>query len=275
MISRMSARDVFAAELSRLRKISGWTLTDLGKRAAYDQSYLFRLEKGEKLGSIEVARALDKVYGTEPHLEQLWLLARDDVVPNRYHRFLTLAAEADVVQEFSVSTIPGLLQTEEYARALLNTARPQTPELLAEQVAVRMSRQQRLRDENPPHLRALLDEGILRRAPKDLEVWQGQLQRLLDDAELPQVTVQVLPLSAGLHDLLGGSLTLLWLPDGRSVAYVESIKTAELFEEPEEVAPFKLSYDLVRDLALTPGRSLAFIRQLMEDGTSCPPPVQT
>ena len=275
MISRMSARDVFAAELSRLRKISGWTLTDLGKRAAYDQSYLFRLEKGEKLGSVEVARALDKVYGTEPHLEQLWLLARDDVVPNRYHRFLTLEAEATVRQEFSVSTVPGLLQTEEYARELLRTARPRSEDQLAEQVAVRMSRQEGLRGENPPHLRALLDEAVLRRGSRDPQTWQAQLQRLLDDTELPHVTLQVVPFSAGLHDLLGGSLTLLWLPNGRSVAYLEGMKTADLFEEPEDVEPLKLSYDLLRDSALSPERSLVFIRQVMEDSTSCAPPAQT
>lgn len=275
MISRMSARDVFAAELSRLRKISGWSLNDLGERAKYDYTYLSRLERGEKLGSIEVARALDKVYGTEPHLEQLWLLARDDVVPNRYQRFLALEAEATVMQKFNVGAVPGLLQTEGYARELLRTARPRTDDQLAEQVAVRMSRQERLRGENPPHLRALLDEAVLRRGSRDPQAWQTQLQRLLDDAELPHVTLQVLPFSAGLHDLLGGSLTLLWLANGLSVAYLEGIKTADLFEEPEDVEPLKLSYDLLRDSALSPERSLTFIRQVMEDSTSCAPEAQT
>jgi transcriptional regulator with XRE-family HTH domain len=265
-----SARIVLADEPTRLREDSGWSLADLAEKTTYDRTYLLRLEKGEKLGSAEAMAALDRAYGTGRLLEQLWLLARDDVDPDRYRRFMALEAEATVMQQFSVSTLPGLLQTERYARALLRTARPRTEEQLAEQVAARVSRQALLRGENPPHLRALLDESVLRRAPRDSALWREQLQRLLTDAELPHITLQVIPFTSGLHDLLDGSLTLLWLPKGRSVAYLEGSRTGDLVEETAQVEQLKLSYDLLRDSALQPEESLAFIRNVMEDGTPCP-----
>ncbi|MGP3967363.1 Scr1 family TA system antitoxin-like transcriptional regulator [Streptomyces sp. 6N223] len=89
---------------------------------------------------------------------------------------------------------------------------------------------------------------------------------MLDDAQLPNVTIRVLPLSTGVHGLLGGSLTILWLPDGTSAAYLEGSKSGEVIEEPDEVEQFKLSYDEVSSHALSPEGSLEFIRRLMKDG---------
>jgi transcriptional regulator with XRE-family HTH domain len=216
---RPSARKMLAAQLARLREVAGWSLADLGERTTYDRTNLLRLEKGEKLGSIDAMMALDKAYGTGDHLKDLWLLAREDVVPNRYQRYMALEAEATVMQKYNGSTIPGLLQSKAYAEEQPRTGRPSSEEELAEQVAARMSRRQLLVGERPPHVRSLLDESVLRRPMRDPDAWREQLCQLTEDAQLPHVSIQVVPLSAGLHALLGGSLTLLWLPSGRAVAY--------------------------------------------------------
>jgi len=265
---------MLAAQLARLRENEGWSLADLGERTTYDRTYLLRLEKGEKLGSIDAMIALDKAYGTGDHLKDLWLLAREDVVPNRYQRYMALEAEATVMQKYHVCNVPGLLQTKAYAEEQLRSARPSSEEWLAEQVAARMSRRDLLFGERPPYLRALLDESVLRRPMRDPDAWREQLGQLAEDAQLPHVSIQVVPFRAGLHALLGGSVTLLWLSSGRAVVYVESSLDGELIEETATVERLKLSYDLLRDAAWTIDESLALIRQAMEESTSCAPPAK-
>ncbi|QDL75469.1 XRE family transcriptional regulator [Streptomyces malaysiensis subsp. malaysiensis] len=269
-----SARLLLAAEVARLREESGKSLGQLADETTYDRTYLHKLETGVRIGSPEVIAALDRVYATGERLSMLWELARDDVFPDKYKRFMELEATATVRYEYAVSTVPGLLQTKEYAREVFWVGRPRSEDELEEQVAARVGRQELLTRDDPPHYRAVLDEAVLRRPTRDPKVWKQQLDHLLETAMWPNVTLQVLPFAAGLHDLLGGSLTVLWLPDGSSVGYVESSKTGELVENAADVEQLKLSYDLLRDLALSPRETVAFIRQVMEDSAPCDPLAQ-
>ncbi len=131
-------------------------------------------------------------------------------------------------------------------------------------VDVRMSRQEFLRGEPAPTYRVKLDEAVLRRPMKDVEAWNRQLARIIEAAELPNVTIQVLPFDAGIQHVLGGSLTLLWEKDGSSVAYLESAAHGHLVTDLLEAEHFRLSYDRLRDVALSPQESLEFIRSLMK-----------
>lgn len=119
-----SAQQVLAKELARLREQSGKSLSDLAGGTTYDRTYLHKLESEVKLGSPEVMAALDKVYGTGEHLGELWELAKEDVVKDKFKHFMDLEKQATMRYEYASSTIPGLLQTEEYAREQLHTARP-------------------------------------------------------------------------------------------------------------------------------------------------------
>jgi transcriptional regulator with XRE-family HTH domain len=256
-------------ELLLLREESGLSLGALSEKVRYDRSYLNKLERGERLGDLETARRLDDVYGTRRCLQNLWKLAKDDAYLGRYQRFMVLESMATVMQIYVPQTIPGLLQTEEYARELLWSTphRPEEEDRLEEQLALRMARQGILRNgDSQAHLRVVLDEAVFRRALRDRDAWNRQLERLIQDAELSNVTLQVLPFEAGVLDLLGGSLIILWLPDGASAAYLEGSKSGEVIEEPDEVEQLKLSYDQVRDLSLSPQDSLEFIRSLTKDG---------
>ncbi|MBL1065151.1 helix-turn-helix transcriptional regulator [Streptomyces sp. 7-21] len=263
------ARRKYMEELLQLREESGMSLGDLSERSTYDRSYLSKLERGERLGDLETAKRLDAVYGAKRTLQNLWHLAKEDVYLGRYQRFMELESEANVIQMYVPQTIPGLLQTEEYAREQLWSTphRPDEEGRLEEQLVGRMSRRSILcNGDRHVHLRVILDEAALRRPLRDPVAWHRQLEQLLADARLPHVTVQVVPFSAGIHDLLGGTLTLLWLPEGAIAAYLESGKSGEVLEEPAEVEMLKLSYDQVRDLALSPSDSYEFIKSLSKDG---------
>ncbi|MFE9295972.1 helix-turn-helix domain-containing protein [Streptomyces niveus] len=268
---RPSARQMLAKELARLREESGKSLATLGEETTYDRAYLHKLETGARVGSPEVIAALNAVYGTGGHLTMLWQLAREDAFADKYKRFMELEAKATVRYEYAAGVIPGLLQTEGYAREVLQAARPRDDNDLAEQVAARLGRQDLLRGDDPPHYRAVLDESVLRRKAHDPKVWATQLEHLLEVSQLPNVTIQVLPFAAGLHALMGTSLTILWLPDGKAAAYTEDQHSGQLLESAKDVEDLRLSYDLLRDLALPPRESVAFIKRLMEDGTSCAP----
>lgn len=169
-----------------------------------------------------------------------------------------------------LSRFSSSLQTEDHARAVLSgLSGAQTTagngEEVEEQVALRMGRQELLYRDPAPSVRVLLDEGALRRPVPDAKVWRDQLSHLVDAAELPNVAVQVLPYAAGVHDLMDSHLWLLWQRVGDPVAYAEGNGIGESIDDPDRVLSFRLSYDLVRDAALTPVESTAFIKRLLEE----------
>ncbi|MFF4404375.1 helix-turn-helix transcriptional regulator [Streptomyces sp. NPDC001404] len=263
---------MLADELARLREESGKSLGDLADETTYDRAYLHKLEKGDRIGSPDVIKALDRVYGTGNHLILLWELATEDAIADKYKRFMGLEREATARYQYVASTVPGLLQTEEYAREVLQAAQPRSEDEVEELVVARLARQEWLRREDLPPYRVILDEAALRRTPREGKAWEGQLAHLHDVAMMPNITIQVMPFSAGLHGLVGTSLTLLWLPDGTSVAYMEGAFSGELVEDPEAVGRMRLAYDLVRDEAFSPRESVAFIRHLTEDASRCDAP---
>ncbi|MEW2432642.1 helix-turn-helix transcriptional regulator [Streptomyces caniferus] len=260
-----SARWVLACELRRLREASGKSLAQLAEETNYDRTYLHRLETGERLSKLPVMEALDRVYGTGGLLVRLWGLARLEAFADRYKLFMKYEAKAAIMHKFMLG-IPGLLQTEDYARLVLSSApMPLPADELEESVAVRIGRQDLLRSSPPPSVRVILDESAFMRPPADVAIWRDQLSHLVSASELPHITIQVLPFAAGLHDLIGGSLSLLWMADGMAVAYLEGNKSGSLIEDATEIGQLRLSYDYLRDMALAPPDSVAFIKQLLED----------
>jgi transcriptional regulator with XRE-family HTH domain len=258
-----TARETFKDELKELREAAGLSLQQLSDRVHFDRSYLHKLETGERLGELETIKALDNFYGTR-HLQKLWRLAKRESVRQKYAPFMEREEKAATRYEYAAATVPGLLQTEEYATEQLRTDSRKTEAQLERAVELRMSRQEFLRREQPPTYRVILDEAVLRRAMKDVEAWNGQLAHIIEAAELPNVTIQVLPFDAGIQHVLGGSLTILWEKNGSSVAYLESAAHGHLVTDSLEVEHFRLSYDQLRDVALSPQESLEFIRSLMK-----------
>lgn len=266
---RKSGRVELGRTLKHLREKEGKSLGQLADETGYDKSYLSRLESGQRLSKAAVMEDLDAYYCTGDQLIRLWREARKDVIKDTYKGFMELESTARVMWMFQLR-VPGLLQTEDYARAVLSgLSGAQTTagngEEVEEQVALRMGRQELLYRDPPPHVRVILDEGALRRSVPDAKVWADQLSHLLEATELPNVRLQVLPFTAGVHDLMDSHLWLFWQRTGDAVAYVEGNGFGEVIDNPDKVLSIRLSYDLVRDAALTPAESTAFVKRLLEE----------
>ncbi|ONK11148.1 DUF5753 domain-containing protein [Streptomyces sp. MP131-18] len=234
-------------------------------------THLYKLEKGEGLGGPDVIAALDSAYGTTPHLMMLWELARDDAAREKYRGYLRLEARARTIHQYAVGVVPRLLQTEEYTRELLRMAHPREADLEA-RVRARLARQLVLTAENPTDFRAVLDEAVLRRPLTDRGAWRRQLGHLAEMAARTNVTLHVLPFSAGLHGLTHTEMAMLWLPAGRTEVYTESGCSGELIREQREIERLRTVYDRVRDLAMPPAATLAFLERLRAD-VHCAGPV--
>ncbi|EST24989.1 DNA-binding protein [Streptomyces niveus NCIMB 11891] len=256
----------FAEELRSLRRERGDSLRQLGERLGWDWSLFGKMEKGETLGGPEVVQALDTYYETPGLLLALWELAVSDKSQFKegYRRYMALEAEATSLWHFAVSVLPGLLQTEGYARELL-AAGGLKGEELDQQVEARMGRRELLEGEHAPPFRTILSEAVLRTPSRDAAQWRSQLEYLGEVSERADVTVLVLPFGAGLHGLVSADMWYLRLPDGRTVAYTENGYRGELIEETPPVGRLQLLYDSVRDLAMSPAESRKFILRMLEE----------
>ncbi|MFJ6516213.1 helix-turn-helix domain-containing protein [Streptomyces sp. NPDC091406] len=261
-----SGRAALGSALRYLRQKAGLSLGQLAEKTRYDKSYLSRLEAGKRLSKLAVMEDLDRFYDTGGLLVELWKVARREVFKDKYKEFMRLELTACIMHLFTLG-IPGLLQTEDVARVLLSGAQETASEAesVEEQVIARLGRQQLIHRNPAPTIRIIMDESGLRRPVGEPKVWEAQLEHLIEIAELPMVTLQVLPFSAGAHHLMDGALTLLWQEDGSAVAYTEGNRCGELLEDPADVTRARLSYDRGRDLALPPPDSIAFIRGVLKE----------
>ncbi|MFD3413326.1 Scr1 family TA system antitoxin-like transcriptional regulator [Streptomyces cyaneofuscatus] len=257
---------LFGTRVRKLREAAGLTQTEVGARTHVVGSRITQIERatGAK-PTLELTRALDRELVADDLLIDLWPYVYREAYPDWSQAFIAYSARAAVIRQYSSHAVPGLLQTPEYARALLSMGHSlRDAEHLEERVAARLDRQVRLTGPDRPELWIILDEAVLRRPVGGSAVMRGQLEKLLRMAEEPNITVQVLPFDQGAHGALAGSLSVLVLPDGAQVAYTEGAHNGQLTEEPEEVERFVLTYDHLRAMALPPLMSLELIRSVLE-----------
>ncbi|MGY5013640.1 helix-turn-helix domain-containing protein [Streptomyces sp. 900105755] len=259
-------RQRFAEELRLLRAEKGVSLRELAERLGWDPSQFGKLENGHTLGGPEVVQALDQFYGTPGLLLALWELAMADPTQfrERYRRYMVLEAEAVSMWQYSPSLLPGLLQTPGYATELLRQGGLKGDELGA-QVEARMGRREALLRDDCPRYRAILSEAVLRTPLQESDEWQGQLEHLELMSHRLNVTIQVLPMSVGLHGLTNTHTMFLRGPSGQTVAWVETGYSGELVQETAAVEHLQLRYDRVRDLSLSPDESRQFIERMLEE----------
>ncbi|MGC4909793.1 helix-turn-helix domain-containing protein [Streptomyces cyaneofuscatus] len=257
---------LFGSRVRKLRTAAGLTQTEVGTLTHVIGSRIAQIERatGAK-PTLELTRALDRELVADDLLIDLWPYVYREAYPDWSQAFIAYSARAAVIREYSSHAVPGLLQTPEYARALLSMGHSlRDAEHLEERVAARLERQNRLTGPDRPELWIILDEAVLRRPVGGSAVMRGQLTKLLRMAEEPNITIQVLPFDQGAHGALAGSLTVLVLPDGAQVAYTEGAHHGQLTEEPDEVERFVLTYDHLRAMALPPLMSLELIRSVLE-----------
>lgn len=257
---------LFGARVRRLRTAAGMTQAELGERTHVVSTRITQIERASGAKpTLELARALDAALGADDLLVELWPYVYREAFPDWSRKFMELSERAVAVRQYAAHVVPGLLQTEDYARGVLSLdALLEGEEQLEERVSARMGRQDRLSSVDRPELWVVLDEAVLRRPIGGHAVMRKQLGRLLDAAVERHITVQILPFDQGGHEAMGGSLSLLALPDGSEVAYTEGSDYGQLIEEPVNVSRYKVIYDRLRAAALPPLMSLDMIRSAME-----------
>jgi transcriptional regulator with XRE-family HTH domain len=238
-------------QLRRLREACGISREAAGYRIRGSESKISRLELGRVGFKQRDIEDLLTLYGVRDHAQRESLLSMakeantpgwwhsyDDVLPNWFQTYVGLEESAELIRSYEVQFIPGLLQTEDYARAVATAGTPQArAEEIERRVGLRMTRQQVLSRPTPPSLWLVLDEGALRRPMGGRQVMRAQLQRLQQLVERPDVTLQVMPFRFGAHAADGGAFAILRFPadDVPDIVYVEQLVTALYLDKPEQV----------------------------------------
>ncbi|MFF1463176.1 Scr1 family TA system antitoxin-like transcriptional regulator [Streptomyces sp. NPDC058330] len=256
---------LYGAMLRKFRTRAGWTQRELGDRVPIAHSRIAQFELGNETPVPDVAEALDRLVKADGELMDLWRHVVRTPIPDWAQRYVNLEPQAAKIRKYQAQTVPGLLQTEAYARALLAGSRPSVGAALEKLLTARLARQAILGAETAPVLWAILDEAVLRRPLGTPDAMKQQLEYLIAVSDLHSVVLQVLELDQGDHPLLGGSTTVLSFSAQPDVAYVESAFSGELVEHPGTVAEFALALDHLQALALSPQASVDLIRSIIEE----------
>ncbi|MFH8593468.1 helix-turn-helix domain-containing protein [Streptomyces rimosus] len=274
--SPTARRRRLAIELKRLREDNKLTCNDVGKALDWSGSKVNRLETGQGRVQPSDVDALCRFYETSDDLRELlkelakqsktrgWWHAYGSAVPSWFSVYVGLEAAASSLRTYECEFIPGLLQTESYARELHLATSQSPPGDVERMIAVRMKRQSLLTGPSAPSLWAIVHESALRHAIGDKEAMCAQYKHLLCVSQLSNITVQVLPFDAGSYPATG-AYTILGFPEQEDpdIVYRDGLTDAVYLEQSDDVACYTRSFDNLRALALSPRRSNSLIRQLM------------
>ena len=266
-------------ELRRLRELKGMTAEEVAERLLVSQSKISRLENGRRSISQRDVRDLCGVYGVEDTrvVDSLMQMAKESRQQGWWHAFgdvpysvyIGLETDAASLRVFESLVVPGLLQTPEYARAVIEGMWPEAPQAeVDKRVQVRLKRQERITDlRRPLRYWVVVDEAALRRVTGDERVMAAQLDALLQRSIMPHVTLQVLPYSMGAHPGMYGKFAILEFEDASdaTVVYLEGVTSDLYLEKPSEVHDYSMMYEHLRALALGPEQSRQYIRDIAAD----------
>lgn len=272
-----------AATLRDLRKRSGLSLTDAARQVEHDGTWLSRIENNDNGIHTNDLRPLLGVYGIEGEEAEAvvsinrgaktrgWWQPYKKSIPDWFSDYVGMESEAALIRTYEVQTVPGILQTERYARAVLEAAPiPMPAAEMDRQLRLRMERQVVL-DADGPILRAILDEGVVRRTVGGADVMREQIEHLLKISELTNVDVHLLSFEAGAHAGLDGPFVLLEFPPTPQpypntaeprVVYVDYLAGAHYMEEPPELTAYNAAWDRLAGLADRPKKTRDTLRTI-------------
>ncbi len=261
--------------LRELRHGLGLTVEDVAGQLLCSATKISRIETGTRRASLRDVRDLCRIYGVtdEAAAAGLMDLARQAREPGwwtqyddlRLSPYIGLEQDATAITSFSMYWIPALLQTENYARAIIRGIAPKIdPKIFEQRVEVRLRRQSLLEQENPPRLRVLLDEAVLHRQVGGPAVMRAQLDRILQHVRDGKATVQVIPFDAGAHGSAESNFTYLEFGDSSlpGMVFVEGLASNLYQERPDELARYREALEYLRDLALSPRDSVNRIAEI-------------
>jgi len=264
-------------ELRRHREAAGVTIDVVAERIGCSTSKVSRIETGHTTASPNDVQDMLDIYGVGDAIKsELAQIAREARLKGWWHPYSTvltgayvgLEAAARAVRTYEQQVIPGLLQSEEYAIAMIRGARlGDSDEEIDRRVRVRMGRQSLLTTDDPIDLRAVLDEAVLRRPVGGPAVMIDQLKRLIEAARLPNVTLQILPFEAGAHAGMDGPFAILEFEEERDadVVFTDNATGGLFMEKTEELQKYTVIFETIVATALTPEESIEMIELLVEE----------
>jgi transcriptional regulator with XRE-family HTH domain len=263
-------------ELRQLRDEAGLTIEQLAARLEMSVSKVSRIETGQVSATPRDVRDMATLYGVQgQRLNNLMQLARETrekpwwgEYRDIHQTFAAYEAEASTILAFEVVRFPGLLQTPDYARAIIRVVRTDLPpDKIERWVEFRVRRQALLDEPKPPALWAVIDEAVLHRELGGLQTMIGQLEYLIERAALPHVTLQVLPFSAGAHPGMDGPFMIIRFPEktDRDMVYFEHAGLEHWLDGDDAVALHGSLFDHLRAAALKPDDSLKLLAARLQD----------
>ncbi|MEU0659273.1 helix-turn-helix domain-containing protein [Streptomyces lavendulocolor] len=246
------------------REAANMRAADLGAAIGYGENQVYKVEAGKRIPKPEFLDRADEALGAGGKLAAMKKDVAEARYPKKVRDLAKLEADAVEMGAYAAGVVHGLLQTEEYARALYGERRPAFSEGQVERlVAARMARQSVFMRQPAPLLTFVQEEATLRRPIGGRMVLRRQLEHLLEISALRHVEVQVMPTEAEEHAGLDGSHLVLKLSDGTAVGHNEVQLTSRLISDPKEVQILEMRYGLIRSQALTPRLSRSFIEKLL------------
>ncbi|MEU5092615.1 helix-turn-helix transcriptional regulator [Streptomyces sp. NPDC021356] len=262
-----STLKMLGAQVQAARKTAGYTQRALAERLVVDEETIASIEQGRRPLMPDVAAALDELLDTKGMLlAGVDKLPEIDQFPMYAEQYMVHEREAVSLSWYDNAVLPGLLQTEPYARAVLSERVPAYDEdELATKVAGRVDRQEILQRKCPPTMSFIVWEPVLHLRIGGDRVRRDQLRRLRECAERPGLSLQFLPMRTSGHAGLTGPFTLLETPDHQLLAYTEGQRGSQWVADPDEVSVMSRKYAMLRSQAMAPGESKGLLDRLLGD----------
>lgn len=273
-------RILLGTQLRRLRKNKGISRHDAGYAIRASHAKISRMELGQVSFKRRDVDDLLQLYGVDDPEQreallglissanaQGWWHKYGDVLPQWFGVYVGLEEAASMIRTFEVQFVPGLLQTEDYARAVINlSSTTRSEEDVTSRVDMRMHRQMRLHEPEAPRLWAVVDEGVLHRPYGDRETMRGQIEHLIEVNRRPNVTVQIATFDIGGHPAAGGPFSILRFPTPQlpDVVYLEQLSSALYFDKYDDTHRYAQTMDHLATQAPTPDRTEEILRPFLE-----------
>jgi transcriptional regulator with XRE-family HTH domain len=253
----------FAAEVARLRKARGLSQPALAKMLNYSPSQVAKIETAERVPKRPLALKLDEVFDTDGHFARLQALVENTSVLPWFRDLYLVEGEATLIRTYESYLIPGLLQTESYARAAVEAERPMlSADAVDRAVAIRMTRQEIFDRDRPPRAWFIIDESALLRQAGSPTTMRGQCEHLLAMGRRPEITIQVIESAQGICCAFGRAFVILSFDHQGDLVYFEEVGSAKYLRRRDDVDRYSLAFDHLRASALPEGKSAALIRRM-------------
>ncbi|MBQ1020886.1 helix-turn-helix transcriptional regulator [Micromonospora sp. D93] len=255
----------FAEELRLARAANGMSQAALAEALSYSGALVAKVETSERRPSLDFARRCDAVFSADGRFERIQRrISREAVVP-WFRDWAGIEQETTALRWFEPLYVPGLVQTEDYARAILAGAGLFAADEVEQQVTARLDRQGVLTRDRPPLLSVVVDEYVLRRHIGGPEVMREQLRHLVKlGSALPRVRIQVVPLSAGAYAGLDGPFVIATAATGEDVVFLDGQRHGQVIDRVEYVRQMVEVWESIRGEALSQQQSLDLIAEVAE-----------